>query len=155
MFNEVEFIGVVPSEVQFLRVERPAKDGPSPKTIKRPPSPKPASPKTIKRPRSGFEMGDLVYHKNFGYCKVVGFTAKRVRVEEKNGKDHAVNLDSLHLQSHRPQGNAAELPALRPRLRASREEDERVPDSYFDALLYDEQRPWPKGRDPPSPETKR
>lgn len=101
---------------------------------------------------ANFNVGDVVFHKDFSYCKVVGFTFKRVRIKEKNGTDHVVSAASLHVQSHNA-ANTAQIPALR-RLRDFKEEDERLSDAYLDGLRYNPAQPWPQGRDSPSPETK-
>ena len=100
-----------------------------------------------------FNVGDVVFHKDFSYCKVVAFTLKRVRILDKKGKDHVVSAASLHVQSHNA-ANTAQLPALR-RLRDFKEEDERLSDAYLDGLRYNPAQPWPQGRDSPSPQTKR
>jgi hypothetical protein len=211
--SDVEFVGVKPAEVEFLRVERPQtkKRPPSPREA-RAPSPREERPQTKKRPPSprearyptaeeraeferaraearaelrakdeakdnarkakakarapapreanasdeasaNFNVGDLVFHKDFSYCKVVGFTLKRIKIKEKNGRDHVVSAASLHVQSHNA-ANTAQIPALR-RLRDFKEEDERLSDAYLDGLRYNPAQPWPQGRDPPSPQTRR
>ncbi len=103
---------------------------------------------------SDFLLGERVYHANFNYCNVVGFTKKRIRIQG-SGSVHTVHESSLTKRANLA-SNAAVLPPLNapvlPPLNEEREDDAALSDDYMDQQRYNPKTPWPQApHAPPSP----
>ncbi len=110
---------------------------------------------------SDFLLGERVYHANFNYCNVVGFTKKRIRIQG-SGSVHTVHESSLTKRANLA-SNAAVLPPLNapvlPPLHApvlpplnEEREDAALSDDYMDQQQYNPKTPWPQApHAPPSP----